>query len=43
VQDWFRTDEPSSAFLSRANTFLREDMEHSIKGLSIFESLVEAQ
>jgi len=43
VQDWFHTDEPSSAFLSRVNKFLREDMKHSIKGLSIFESLVETQ
>jgi hypothetical protein len=42
VQNWFRTDEPSSAFLSRANKFLR-DAEHSSKGMSIFESLVETQ
>jgi hypothetical protein len=40
VQDWFHTDEPSSAFLSRANTFLR-DPEHSINGMRIFESFVE--
>jgi hypothetical protein len=40
VQDWFHTDEPFSAFLSRANKFLR-DLEHSIKGMSIFESVVE--
>ncbi len=42
VQDWFLTDEPFSAFLSRANKFLR-DPEHSIKGMSIFKSLVETQ
>jgi hypothetical protein len=42
VQRWFHTDEPSSAFLSRANKFLR-DPEHRIKVMHIFESLVETQ
>jgi hypothetical protein len=42
AQGWFHTDEPASAFLSRANKFLR-DPEHSIKGMSIFESPVETQ
>ncbi len=42
VLDWFHTDEPTSAFLCRANKFLRNP-EHSIKGMSIFESLVETQ
>jgi hypothetical protein len=43
VQGWFDdTDEPVSAFLSRANKFLR-DPEHSIKTMSIFESLEETQ
>jgi hypothetical protein len=42
VQDWFHTDEPFSAFLSRANKFLR-DPEHSINDMRIFESVVETQ
>jgi hypothetical protein len=38
VRAWFdNTDEPASEFLRRANRFLREDMEHSSKGMSIFD------
>ena len=41
VRGWFdKTDEPALAFLSRANKFLRNP-DHSIKGMRIFESLVE--
>ena len=42
VQGWFHTDDPASAFLRRANKFLR-DPEHSIKCMSIFDSVVETQ
>jgi hypothetical protein len=40
VQGWLHTDEPSSAFLSRANKFLR-DPDHSINGMRIFELLLQ--
>jgi hypothetical protein len=40
VQGWIYTDESVSDFLWKANRFLRE---HSVKGMSIFESVVETQ
>jgi hypothetical protein len=42
VNDWFNDPfDPARDFLTRANRFLGEDLEHSSKGISIFESLVE--
>jgi hypothetical protein len=42
VNDWFNnTADAGPDFIIRANKFLREDMEDSSKGISIFESVVE--
>jgi hypothetical protein len=44
VKDWFENKaDTDSDFLIRANRFLREDLKVSIKGMSIFEWVVETQ
>ncbi len=44
VNDWFNnTADAFPDFLMKANRFLREDLQRSIKGMSIFESVVETQ
>jgi hypothetical protein len=44
VNDWFNnTADAASDFIIRANKFLREDMEDSSMGMSIFESVVKTQ